>query len=403
MLIYICCKIFLRVIILAGALEFIRKYGDKTFDELEFCDADNAALCGMFYMPIEKAAPNGIDDEPILFSEACEKMYGLNGGRHVAVGLVLWKGISIQMMEMARSKRYSEVKIAYARSEFNEEPAVQFAAATLILPDGTLVLPFRGTDDTFAGWIEDLDIYTKKGIPSHRLAVDYINTVAAAYDGDMIICGHSKGGNVALYGAMHCDEKYKDRIKTVYNNDGPGFHNFDYINSPEYRELLPKYRHFIPHSAFVGVMLAHDDDYTVVRSSRMLGPMQHDIATWQIKGTEFVTQPELTRLGKITDLSLMNLFLRISDDQSKVLEKALLTVVQGTGQTCLKDFAKNALSSVNGAAKAWKALDDATKVGFRTAFGNTGRYIKTAVKVVKNDAIPTIEKKVADLASTVMA
>ncbi len=388
---------------MAGALEFVKKYGDKSFTELPFCEADNAALCGMFYMPLEKAAPNGIDDEPVSFTEVCEKMYALNGNKHVAVGLVLLKGISVEMMEMAHSKRYSEIKVAYAKEVFQESPAIQFNAMTLLLPDGKVVIVFRGTDDTFAGWIEDLDIYTKKGIPSHQLAVDYINEVADKFDGDIIICGHSKGGNVALYGALYCGEKAKSRLQAIYNNDGPGFHSFDYINSKEYKELLPKYKHYIPNSSLVGVLLAHDDDYTVVKSSRLLGPMQHDIATWQIEGTDFIRKDDLTLLGKVTDLSLMNIILRATDEQSKVIEKVLCAVVDGTGQKCLLDFAKNAPSSIVGAVKAWKGIDTVTKDAFRDAFAGSMNIIKTAVKVVREDALPAVEKRAADLAAVLMA
>lgn len=388
---------------MAGALEFVKKYGDRSFTELPFCEADNAAVCGTFYMPIEKAAPNGIDDEPMSFSEVCEKMYELNGNKHVAVGLVLLKGISVEMMEMAKSKRYGEVKVAYAKSVFSEEPPVQFGAATLLLPDGTIVIPFRGTDDTFAGWIEDLDIYTKKGIPSHQLAVDYINEVADKFEGDIIICGHSKGGNVALYGALHCSEKAKARIKAVYNNDGPGFHNFDYINSPEYRELLPKYKHFVPDTTLVGILLAHDDDYTVVKSSRLLGPMQHDIATWQIEGTEFIKKDDLTALGKVADLFLMNVIMKANDEQCDALEKVLVTIVAGMGQNCLLDFAKNSFTSLNGAAKAWKALDGATKTLFKATFRGSRRILQTAIRVVREDALPAVSKRASNLAAVLMA
>ena len=147
-------------------------------------------------------------------------------------------------LELLKQKMNGEIKITYATEVFEEEPAVQFNAATLLLPDGKIVILFRGTDDTFTGWIEDVEILTRKGIPSHRLAVAYIDAVADKFDGDIIICGHSKGGNVALYGALHCGEKAKSRLQTVYNNDGPGYHSFDYINSAEYKELLDRHRQY---------------------------------------------------------------------------------------------------------------------------------------------------------------
>ena len=117
----------------------------------------------------------------------------------------------------------------------------------------------------------------------------------------------------------------------------------------------------------------------------------------------FHKESELTKLAKVADLSLMNVLLRITDEQCKSLEKVLLTVVRGTGQTCLLDFSKHIVSSVPGAVKAWKAIDDDTKELFKDIFKGTAFYIKTAIKVVKEDAVPEVQKRAADLAATLMA
>ena len=37
------------------------------------------------------------------------------------------------------------------------------------------------------------------------------------------IGGHSKGGNLAMYAALQCEEEIQEKILTVYDNDGPGF------------------------------------------------------------------------------------------------------------------------------------------------------------------------------------
>lgn len=384
---------------MATSIDFIRKYGDKTFNELPFCDIDNLALCEIFYMPFEKVISDHFNREPVLFSDACNKVFAYNGYKHIAPALILPKKISTKMMEMARCKRYQDLKIVACQSAFGTEPALQFAAMTLILPDNTLAVIYRGTDDTLAGWKEDFDIYLRKGIPSQKLGVNYLNNIAKQYEGEIIVCGHSKGGHVSLYSALHCDNEVRKRIIAVYNNDGPGFENFDFIKSAEYREILPKYKHFIPSNSFIGMILAHDDDYKIVKNTRFLGMLQHDASTWKVKETEFSIKDDRFALSKITDLSLMDMLLTVNDSESAAFDRILTALVEGTGQISLTNFAKNVVSSVKGARKAWNEIDEATKNEFHDTFAGTTKVIADAVKTVVEEDTMDIEGKVQHIAA----
>ena len=52
-------------------------------------------------------------------------------------------------------------------------------------------------------------------------AANYLNNIAKKYKNKIIVGGHSKGGNLAIYASVFCKDKYKKRIIKVYNNDGP--------------------------------------------------------------------------------------------------------------------------------------------------------------------------------------
>lgn len=368
---------------MADTLHFIKKFGDKSFCDVPFCDVDNAALCEIFYMPLEKVVSESFTAEPKSFTDACNELYSYNGNKHKAPGLILMRKMSVKMMEMSKQKRYSEMKIVAATEVYRERPAVQFAAATFILPDGNIVVIFRGTDDTLAGWKEDLDIYTKREIPSHRLALEYLENVAKNFDGDITVCGHSKGGNLALYAALKCSDETRSRIKVLYNNEGPGFVDYTFYRTPAYAELLPKYRHFVPSASFIGMMLAHDDDYMVVKSKQFLGPLQHDLSSWKVKGTELSLRPELNIMGKATDYVLKNLIFRLNDAQLVAMDKVVDVIFEGTGQENLLGFAKHAVSSVKGAKKTWSELDEDTRETFKSSFKGTGEIVKDAIKTVR--------------------
>lgn len=363
--------------------DFIKKYGDKTFSELPFTDVDNLLLCEIFYMPFEKVLYKGFNDKPVLFSDACKKVFAYNGYKHISPGFLMNNYISQKMMALAETVRYKDVKVYACESVFGTEPAVQFAAMTFILPDDTKVVVYRGTDDTWVGWKEDIDIYTKKGIPSHKLCVDYLERVEKDFpDGDIIICGHSKGGHVALHSALYCDESVRNRIERVYNNDGPGFYSYNYIESKPYNEIINKYRHFVPDCSFVGMLLVHDDDYIPVKSTRLLGMLQHDLATWKIKGTQLLTRDDLTFVARVTDLVLKKVLYNIDEEKTNNFEAVLSAVIAGMGQVNITNFSKNLISSLKGAIDTWNSIDEPAKELFRTTFVGIFTVIEECTKLV---------------------
>lgn len=370
---------------MAGTNEYINQFGSISFNERPFGDADNIALCEVFYMPLEKVVSESFDDEPLCFEDVCNSLFELNGCEHKAVGLVINRGISEKLMKMASTPRFSQMKVLACKHIYDEEPAVQFDAATFILPDGVNVVIFRGTDDTIAGWKEDLDIYTKKYIPSYKYSVEYLEEAAQKLKGDIIVCGHSKGGNVALYAALNCSPEVADRIKLLYNNDGPGFHDLRPFATPAYRELLPRYRHLIPQSSFIGMLLAHDDDYTVVKSSRLMGMLQHDLATWQISDGELVTT-KLSLLGKLNDRGLADMILRISDEQSDTVNAVTAALLGSSGEKDLTGLVKNANSALRGINAAWRSLDSDIKKKFFAIFKGSAALLVGAAREVRKES-----------------
>ncbi len=368
---------------MATSKDFIKKYGDKSFSELPFTDVDNLLLCEIFYMPFEKVLYKGFNDKPVLFSDACKKVFAYNGYKHISPGFLMNNYISQKMMALSETVRYKDVKVYACESVFGTEPAVQFAAMTFILPDDTKVVVYRGTDDTWVGWKEDIDIYTKKGIPSHKLCVDYLERIAKDFpDGDIIICGHSKGGHVALHSALYCDESVRNRIERVYNNDGPGFYSYNYIESKPYNEIINKYRHFVPDCSFVGMLLVHDDDYIPVKSTRLFGMLQHDLATWKIKGTQLLTRDDLTFVARVTDLVLKKMLYNMDEKKTNNFEAVLSAVIAGMGQVNITNFSKNLISSLKGAIDTWSSIDEPAKELFRTTFVGIFTVIEECTKLV---------------------
>ena len=383
---------------MANVIDYINNYGDISFCDVPFDEADNVALCDMYYMPLDEVVSDSFDDEPVPYKDAANRIFDMRGRKHEPVGLVLQKCISEVMMAMADKKRFAEMKVVAAVRVYEMEPAVQFEAATFLLPDNTVVVLFKGTDDTLIGWKEDIDILTKKGIPSNMLATEYLEKVAKKFDGKIIVCGHSKGGFIAQYATLFCKKEIRDRIECVYNNDGPGFWDYSYLQEESYAEMLPKYRHFVPQSSFIGMMLAHDNDYTVVKSDQLLGPLQHDLYSWQFDGRRLIKLDELTPVGKLNDGILHDLVDNLTDEQEQVLDEVVDVLLAGVNQKGLLDVKDNLLTSIKGGAEAWRSLDRDTQKSFLGIFSTAPSIVvKNTEKVRKEENIKRKNKIIENL------
>jgi len=380
---------------MSHVIDYVKNYCNVSFTEKPFCDEDNVALCMSFYMPLDKVVSPSFDDAPVPFAEACQKLYEYRGGKHKPVGLVLVKGISKLLMAMSETKRYAEMQVVACTDNYGKRPAVQWNAATYLLPTGEVVVLFRGTDDTLIGWEEDLNILTHGATPSDALALAYLEEVAKRYDGDLIVCGHSKGGYVSQYAYVNSPKEIRDRIKLLYNNDGPGLATYDYLKGDRaiYNEMLPKYRHFIPKSSFIGMMMAHDDDFVPVRSSKITGAMQHDMLTWKFKDGKLDTAKDIAGKSKMSDLAFNAVRDNITPEQKAAMATVVGEVIEGTGQRGLLDVKANIGATLKGGKRAYKAIDKQTKKTFKSTVKlMTKSYTKAFGTVVSGKYQPISQR-----------
>ena len=99
-------------------------------------------------------------------------------------------------------------------------PQMQFCALSFRLSDDSLFVAFRGTDDTIVGWKENFNMSFLDRVPSQEQAMEYLNAAAEKTAGGIYVTGHSKGGNLSIYAAIHCAPNVKERLLSVWCNDG---------------------------------------------------------------------------------------------------------------------------------------------------------------------------------------
>lgn len=256
--------------------------------------------------------------------------------------------------ETSNNPRFSTIRLGAVVEHVNRGEQTQFAAATFQLPDGrnrkhpthkgTLVISFRGTDDSLIGWKEDFNMAFQYPVPAQRAASAYLDMVARLWQGPIMLVGHSKGGNLAVYAAMNADTTVQRRIRHIYSLDGPGFPP-EIVTSPAYRGIQSKVTKIVPSSSIVGMIFETPEPCRVV-SSDSDGIMQHSAFTWQVNGDQFVTEPGLSSSSQLFNEELNHWVSALTPEQRERAVDALFTVLHANGATTFSEVMNNFPASI---------------------------------------------------------
>jgi len=280
--------------------------------------------------------------------------------------------------------RFADLELAFYDDRFIPEEEMQFAAMAVLLGDGSAFLSFRGTDSSLVGWKEDFNMSFLDFVPAQQAALEYTERFADAFPGPLYLGGHSKGGNLAVFAASLCRPKVRDRIRAVFNNDGPGF-TTHVLDSAGYQELLTRIQTFVPQSSVIGMLLEHEESYTVVKS-RHIGIFQHDPYTWEVLGGDFVRVEEVTAGSRITDRAVKNWVAHLSaEERSTIVDSVyeLFTTNDIDTTTELRQ-PRNILAAL----RSLKDTDGTTLRLFADAIGKLARSTADALRdeTVENTA-----------------
>jgi hypothetical protein len=293
---------------MADMFDYLEWYGDFDFQTVPFNEVDNLILAQLSYIKLDGALTA---DETLLLSEAQERVVqahlrpSQDEGSHGAEldlpdnGPLISSRTNALLGAMAAAgRRFQDAHIGWYESRLSEKDHEQFAALTVLLPDGSCYLSFRGTDDTLVGWIEDCEI-SYRIIAAQTDALAYLRRVAKLTCGPFRVGGHSKGGNLAAYAAALAPE-LDARIIEVWCNDSPGFDDA-VIPLSTFERLRNRIHLFTPEYSVVGALLSHSVEPIVINSAGK-GVMEHSMVDWQVMRGEIVRggdiHPGSIRVGK---------------------------------------------------------------------------------------------------------
>lgn len=341
---------------MANIIDYLDWRGDLTLEDSPFNEVDNLLLAELSFLDLEGIVPDVGQGKSVALREAVAAYFQRNEGQSLSMGVLVPDQIPEMAEKMALSQRFSAMRLDGYRACLDTQQEIQFAALTVDLGNGCLYLSFRGTDDTIVGWKEDFNMAFLPIVPSQRLAVDYIRDVAARYPGrKLYIGGHSKGGNLTVYGSVFCGVRIQRRILAVYNNDGPGFKE-SLVGLPEYQAIRDRIVSIVPQSSIVGMLLEHDDNYTVVKSSHQGVYYQHDGFSWEVLGTRFIHLDEISQGGRIHGQAIRSFIEEMDDQQRSAFVDALFEVLSSTNAKTLTELDADWMKSLSAMARTYKEL-----------------------------------------------
>ena len=258
---------------------------------------------------------------------------------------------------MAHTRRYRDLLLTHFVSETSEERQTQFAALTIRLPDEGLFAAFRGTDDTVVGWKEDFNLSFMDEIPAQRRAAEYLNALDLTPDTPLYVGGHSKGGNLAVWGAVHANDEVRRQIRQVYSNDGPGF-SAGTVESEAYKALSDRIRVILPEDSLVGLLLDRDPRYTVIKSNRK-GLFQHDGLSWEVQGGQFIRAEGLSSVGRRNDTVVRERIDAMTLDERQDFIRLMFTLLESTGAKTLTELHHGKVKAALTALKTFREMPEA--------------------------------------------
>lgn len=262
-------------------LDYLKTCPNKKLDSKSFTEVDGLLFAEFSYLRFENFISK--KNLPLKFKQIANDLAlkFLNIDK-----MYRYEFINLALKYSTITPRYMDTEIVNFKASFSEKYIKQFFGISFIIND-LLIISFRGTDTTFVGWREDIDFGIKDDVLCQKDAKKYVDAMAKAYpDKKIVVVGHSKGGNLALYGSIFAESEVRDRILTTYNYDGPGMSLKNY-NSTEYITYVPKIKSYTTSESLFGLLMYHQEDIICVKSSNK-GILKHEAFSWQIEKNHFV-------------------------------------------------------------------------------------------------------------------
>ncbi len=372
-------------------LDYVRDTRNLALDVKPFCAADSIVLSQLAYADFGEILGN---PEKKQNRRRLAEAIPLRGIRPLTKDTFFPEKNEKLLFALLESDRFREIRATTQTNEVDPETQMQFSAITFVLPTGASYVAFRGTDASLIGWKEDFNMAFTSPIPAQEAAVKYLNKMADQLPAPLLVGGHSKGGNLAVYASTRCTPETRKKLRGIFNHDGPGFRE-NLMEEAGFLSVAGMLQTTLPKDSIIGLLLQHDMRYRVVEC-RSIGLLQHDLFTWGIEDGDLYyaaqMSPSAAMFGKTLEAWLSNVE---ADERERFIE-VLFSVINAAELSSLSDLNRGWRKAVREATKAAKALDEETRTFVLEIFGMLADAVKEQIKKEVKQTLDSFTPSSAD-------
>lgn len=338
-------------------LDYIKEFGHVSFEERAFSEIDALVLTELEYLPLEKVVPSDENGENfVTVKEIAEYMQEHKQELFDENPMMITEERHEVSQVIADAPRFQSLKFFGVVSVWDKDTTKQFAAVTVEVEPSVRLVVFRGTDETLIGWKEDFLMTYSPLVAAQTDAKEYLAKQASLWGGDLMISGHSKGGNLAIYAAATQEEDVQLRIVDIFCFDSPGLYR-SVLETKGYQNIVPLAMRYIPQDSLVGLMLESEVPYVIVKSNAT-GAMQHSAMTWEIEDGQFIKMEKLTKNSQLNDQTFKKWTESVSDEELELFWNVFFELLFSVGIDTVNDLYGQFMHYVQEFLKAAGDMDE---------------------------------------------
>ena len=352
---------------MTNLFDYIKWRGDVPFSASGINELDSLVFTQLSYIPFDNIISSDFSKNGLTLEEIHD-LYFDNQEEKLNMGAIVPTDKIVPLFEMlSHSERFKDLRLHSYVNAISSDEEKQFSAIAFDIPsEGVTYVAFRGTDDTLIGWKEDCNMALFTPIPAQKHGIEYLNEIAKQTENKIIVGGHSKGGNIAVYASFYLDGQAQEKIIAIHNFDGPGFRE-EFLQSTNWNvKTIRKVTNFMPEGSLIGAIFDTVGRRIYVKSSGV-GLYQHDAFNWHLERIHFITVPSLAKSSVQFHKSLKQWVADMSDTEKKEFVDAFFKLCMVNDSGTLTDIVSNKFKFIGA---LFKADDQSKKTVMKTIFGS---------------------------------
>lgn len=377
-------------------LDYLQWRGDLSFSKDPLNDIDILILALLSYLPFKDIVPGIGSKKDISLKDAADQYFarissmGENSSKINITPLSSFNtNAELLLKNAAGCPRFEDVRVSNYDENTDFVIGRQFTALTFMINDfeHTRIVAFRGTDNSVVGWKEDFELAYMEQIPAHESACQYLARTIGLLSGRFIVCGHSKGGNLAVYAGTHLNPIQQLKLKKMVNFDGPGF-DFSIVQREPFSKYEHKVTNYLPEDSMVGLLLEPVGNRKIVSSSeRFIN--QHNAFNWDVERARFVFG-ELSESALLMEQTLKTWLTDITIEDREIFLEALFDILGASEGKLIKTDPQESLRDYKNILVKYSKIDQNTKALLSHVFDSlTVQARKTLSESIK-EKLPRI-------------